>query len=252
MNAYRRGLIISIIVISIIIAGRVLEEQKSYGSDQFVEALNRTTFTIESAEINLFGEYIPKYMTKNEMEIMVKMIGDRIGIKDYNEHLIEDENSITYQLDKEAIAANTHIKMVEKTELVEAGTYIARNYLSVNIKLFDKCHSISYFDNLTSKAFAELDIEPSKTLNIVASCKGKMTDEEAKQIMIEVIKSMNGEVRSIYINDAYLTAYGYSKSMKDYVMSKGEKINMDLAVTYDEENNETFLYAATPVITLDY
>ena len=40
--------------------------------------------------------------------------------------------------------------------------------------------------------------------------------------------------------------------MKDFVVSKGEKVNMDLAVTYNEEENKTYLYAATPVITLEY
>jgi len=252
MKAYRKALIISIIMISVIIVNRMIEEKKSYGSDQLVEALSMTAFTIESAEMNISGEYMPRYMTKDEMRVIAVMIADQLGIKNYEEIFQENENRITYTLEKKATAAYTRIELIEKTDMVDAGTYIARNYLTVTIKLFDKCHSISYFENQVTKLFADLKIVPTKGLNVTATHNGIISDEAAKAVMIDIIKALNGEIRGVYIDDSYQSAYGYTKHMKDFVISKGEKVNMDLAVTYDEEKNKTNLYAATPVITIDY
>lgn len=252
MNAYRRGLIISIIIISTIIVSRVIEEKKSYGSDQLVEALNMTTFTIESAEINMSGEYMPRYMTEDEMRVMAVMIANNLGLENYEGNFQENEERSTFTIEKKAAAAYTRIELIEKTEMVEAGTFLARNYLTVTIKLFDKCHSISYFENQIAKLFSDLKIVPTKGLTVTAIHDGIVSDEDAKAVMVDVIKALNGEIRDIYIDDSYHSAYGYTKYMKDFVISKGEKVNMDLAVTYDEEKNKTNLYAATPVITLEY
>lgn len=252
MNAYRRGLIISIIIISIIIVGRVIQEKKSYGSDQLVEALSMTTFTIESAEVNMSGEYIPRYLTKDEMKVIVEMIANNLGIENFEESYEEKDESATFVIEKKAATAHTRIELFEKTEQVEAGTYIARNYLSVSIKLSDKCQSISYFENLVLKLFEDLNIQPTKGLNVIASQEGIISNDEASALMVDIIQALNGEIRGIYLDDEYHSAYGYSKHMKEFVLSKGEKVNMDLAVTYDEKNNKTNLYAATPVITLEY
>lgn len=252
MNRYRRGLIVVIIVLCTIIIGRIIEDKKIYGSNQLVEALSVTTFKIECAELNLSGEYMPKYMTKDEMKVVVEMVAQYLGIENYEESFEEIEDRVTFTIDKKASAAHTHIQLVEKTEHLDQGTFIARNYLTVNIKLSNQCNSIGYFENQLSKLYEDLEIQPSKGLIVTATQQGIVSEQEAKDVMLDIIQALNGEIREIYMDDEYHSAYGYSKFMKDFVISKGEKVNMDLAVTYNEEENTTYLYAATPVITSEY
>ena len=48
------------------------------------------------------------------------------------------------------------------------------------------------------------------------------------------------------------TIYAYAKGAGSYITIGGSKINMNIAIGYDEEQDATKVYLASPVNSLDY
>lgn len=240
-----------VIVVGIIMVNgfKVSDRQ---GNRKFVQAFSTTTFQIEEAELNIWGEYIPKYMQKVEMAAVVHAMALKLGILDYTATMEETNEKRTYTATKIGADADTRIQLVETIKSLENDTFSAKNYLIVNIALKNKCESVTYFEESLYHYFKELEIMPTTGLTITASKQGQISDIVAQDVMTDLIQALSGEVKSIYLEDELKTAYGYTNILEDYITSGGEKINMDLAVTYNEIEDKTYLYGAIPVITFEY
>jgi len=81
---------------------------------------------------------------------------------------------------------------------------------------------------------------------------GKMELLEMELEAGNLLTSYQGEmVKSLY-GDNFYSFYGYTDKIKNYVVSEGEKINLNLVITYDEEKNATQIIWATPFLNEDF
>ena len=53
-------------------------------------------------------------------------------------------------------------------------------------------------------------------------------------------------------DDSIYTVYGYCGKIEEYVVFGSTKTNINVAITYDEQNNLTRVYMATPIISTEY
>lgn len=81
---------------------------------------------------------------------------------------------------------------------------------------------------------------------------GKLTEEKKKQIVQQILKeSAAYEVRTISTQDWY-SVYGYTAGEEDVVNVNGRRVNLNIAITYDEEKGENHIYVGSPLLSLDY
>ena len=77
---------------------------------------------------------------------------------------------------------------------------------------------------------------------------GKMSLSEKELEAGELLSFYQGEmVKSLYGENFYCF-YGYTDKIKNYVLSEGEKINLNLVITYNEEENVTHIIWACPFL----
>lgn len=76
--------------------------------------------------------------------------------------------------------------------------------------------------------------------------KGKMAMLEMELEAGELLTFYQGEmVKSLYGENFYCF-YAYTNKIENYVIADGEKVNLNLVITYDEENDLTHIIWATP------
>ncbi len=81
---------------------------------------------------------------------------------------------------------------------------------------------------------------------------GKMELLEMELEAGDLLTAYQGEmVKSLY-GDNFYSFYGYSDKIENYIISDNEKINLNLVITYDEENNTTQIIWATPFLNEDF
>jgi uncharacterized protein YqeY len=218
-----------------------------------VNAVNEAAFNIEEVNLNIWGEYMPKYLSQAEMKAITTEIVETIGLNnDYIESFVEEDDRRVYSINKKGAYSNTTIQLIEMIEHIEENTYRANNYILINISLTNKESSIAYYKEIIKKKLEEMNISNTANVTITAKCSQEVTTEESKKIMAGIVKKMNGKIFEQYYTSDIKSVYAYSSNMEDYIITKGEKMNMDIAITYNEIEDTSYLYLAYPIITIDY
>ncbi len=167
-----------------------------------------------------------------------------------------------------------------------------RNYLSVSLNIKGSLESGYYYKNLIEKTMKEICKEENddkansenisendkKSSNTVNGEKAANKDEEVSTSIISqnlymVIKGkIYGEIdkgqenkiakgilksfqaKEIFNgqNDEHMNVYGYTEILSDYVAIGSEKININIAFSYNEKENITYVYVGSPIVNYDY
>ena len=111
------------------------------------------------------------------------------------------------------------------------------------------------FQEDVKKAFMvreDLKKEQNSTINVIGSYNGRLLLSERNEKVDEILDRLKAEVISEYRSEEFFTVYAYSPYIADYKMQKGQAVNLNIALQYDEEKDQTFIYAAVPVLGLEY
>lgn len=167
-----------------------------------------------------------------------------------------------------------------------------RNYLSVSLNIKGSLESGYYYKNLIEKTMKEICKEENddkansenisendkKSSNTVNGEKAANKDEEVSTSIISqnlymVIKGkIYGEIdkgqenkiakgilksfqaKEIFNgqNDEHMNVYGYTEILSDYVAIGSDKININIAFSYNEKENITYVYVGSPIVNYDY
>lgn len=81
---------------------------------------------------------------------------------------------------------------------------------------------------------------------------GKMGLLEKELEAGNLLVAYEGEmVKSLY-GDNFYSFYGYTDKIDNYVIADGEKINLNLVITYNEEKDVTHIIWVTPFLNEDF
>jgi hypothetical protein len=95
-------------------------------------------------------------------------------------------------------------------------------------------------------------VEATTNLYLVSQRKGELDGEEKQVLIDEFLESLDaGLVLSIGSDDGVegtTLVYGYSKSIDEYVWQNDEKVNVNIAITYDETEDVTYIHRGIPFV----
>jgi hypothetical protein len=84
---------------------------------------------------------------------------------------------------------------------------------------------------------------------------GKLSEEKMQTIAQDMFRQMGGvEVMASSETGAggYFLAYGYTRGLTTQKCVNGKKINLNIAMSYDEEENQTRVVMGTPLVNSDF
>lgn len=81
---------------------------------------------------------------------------------------------------------------------------------------------------------------------------GKLTQREQKQAVKQYFHFFGAEKKRENTIEDMENVYGYTDKINDSTIVEGEKINFHIAFAYDEQENNTRIYLATPFLNTDY
>ena len=81
---------------------------------------------------------------------------------------------------------------------------------------------------------------------------GSLSMSQKNIISDKIIESSGGRIVTERRSDSLFTVYAYTDKIDDYVLNGSLKTNLNVAITYDEENDITEVYMATPFMNEDY
>ncbi|WP_033164449.1 YwmB family TATA-box binding protein [Clostridium sp. KNHs205] len=219
-----------------------------------LEAFVGTNTNVSSYELEMYASCGKGILSEEEKNAYIYYIAENIGLK------IEQTPSVTINgeesevvVEKTGKNADTSVKIVtlKQQDTEGAGNY--HNYILIRLKLYDNTESLLSYRKILEKTLKDLGAENIQTtMQLSSKYKGQLGMDSRNQITDDMIRSLGGKEAYAYREESLYTVYAYSGLLKEYVTSMGTKINIHIAIQYDEDTDSTIVYLGTPVINGGY
>lgn len=221
--------------------------------DKMLEAMALADVTSYESEISAYGFYGNGYISDETKKQMLIRLAGKLGVTS-GYAITEDDSSdgavITFQ--KEGTEGDTKIQIVTMKESDEAGNVLYENYLSMEVKLHQKTELSSNISREIEELYLDIGIEPVMNMYVGGISPGRMTEEEMEQEIEDFFDLMHADVVCQEKFDNVYTVYGYSSDLSNYVYQNDEKVNVNIAFSYDETSDETCIHMAVPFVDRSY
>lgn len=217
--------------------------------ENVVSAFRDVVYSDLSASITANGYMGEMPLTESAKYIILEEIAERIGIDRYD--LTSDEQGCTI-LHQASVNGDVAAKIITVQEEAQGEMISQNQYLCITIELNHTIQSADHYREIIENIMEDYQIDTNVTVYLSGSVQGKMTFEECRDLKNTLINEIGGTVRiEKYIDDIY-TVYAYDKSIESYITMGKDKININVTMTYDEVNDRTQIYLATPINNQDY
>jgi hypothetical protein len=222
--------------------------------NNFLEAFVSTNSEVSSSELEMAANYGIGYLSEADRRELILFVAGEMGLQIDQEVVINrEENNCEISIQKNNKNAETLIKIVSVEQENTAGIVEVNHYLLVNLKIYKNLESILSYRDLLKKVFNDLKAtDLQTTIQLTGSYKGKLSLEQMNVIADNMINELEGKIAYANRQEDLFTVYAYSGLLDEYVSSVGTKINIHVAINYDEITDSTNVYLGTPVINGGY
>lgn len=245
----KKGIIILLFLITIInysSAEAIIHKNEEIVIDSFKESKSK----FKSFNVSYNGKISDKFIEFKDLDQISKEITESIEVE-------EDYREVTQESKMNRISIYGQVDGNKNITLVFYSYLDQRDGKSKTTVFIDINESKDYakLEETTrkvSKALEKQKIKAKITSCIVGSYKGKLRSEYKVEIVKNLIKRTKSiEVESLNNND--LISYSlYTKNIDNYIYSGRKKINLNIAINYDEYRDQTNIFIASPIITMGY
>lgn len=217
---------------------------------QITEAFVKTKTEEMQSSLEVVAKYKSGFLSDEEKEQLIHRIGDAIGLVVDDEITVWEENGRDeYYFYKKAKEASTEIKLVSM-EKEEDGVTRINHYIIVRLSILKGIQSIDKFKDALEKELNLMKVEDQQvTLKFEGNRVGDLTTDQKHELAMLLVDELQGEIALEYDEGDIYTVYGYTGMLQEYITSLGNKINIQIAITYNELTNKTKISLATPIMS---
>ena len=214
-------------------------------STAFTDSVDGEEWCELDTYIEGYGKFGVCYLTQEEKERLVENIASALGItSSYGLATVYEEEVNTTVLSNESVNGSVTIKEITQEPQAQ--------YVYVNITVYNNIDCAVSYRELVEGMFDAMGIQGNVNMNLVGSIEGTLNSTEKNELADGLLDRLDAKVVAENRDSDIFTIYAYSKGAGSYITIGGSKINMNIAIGYDEEQNRTKVYLASPVNSLDY
>lgn len=249
-SSIRVRILLALCMILVIAAAtKLISNTFFYSETQITDAFAVTESGCIESRLQLTADYGTGFLTEHDKQALAAYLANILGIRMEGAAAYhEDEVCQMYTYEKEAKQAKTVLKVITLQEDV------ARTYLYVDLIIYeDTGYQVMSYGDMLLEGFQELKVEQVETtLQFTGAYDGKLALSEWNRLANQILEELSGKI--IYENrDPELyTIYAYSSQLPEYLSVDGKKINIQVALRYEEDNDRTVLYLASPILRGDW
>lgn len=227
---------------------KVITENLLYRERNLKEAMAVTSPGSMSSTISFAGRLKDACLTEADQKEIISYAADQLGVILHAEpEAFSDENRSGYVFRKDAKNASTCIKLVGIREQGVERAY----YLIITLWLQeDDGDSLMYYRERIDGIADALAVKEAQTsVQLTGRFFHNMSPAARDRLTDRILKKLGCEVVCENREEPLYTVYAYTKGINEYILSGEDRINVQLAIYYDEIKDETIVCVASPVIT---
>lgn len=245
----KRKFILATLLFLIVFMTGIIMNEYYFRTGEITDAFAASESACLESRLQMTADYGSAFLIEHDKTALIAFLANELGIvMDTEVERSENEECEVYKYVKNAARATTTIMTVTRKEEVDR-TYL---YAEVVLKNDDRYDILEVRDCL-NEAFTKLKVERVETtLQLQGGYDGRLDISEWKKISNSLMKRLRAEICYENRDAEMYTLYGYSHELPEYVSVVGEKINVQVAIKYDEVSDKTVVYLASPLIRGDW
>lgn len=222
------------------VMGRML-----YGNEDILAAFSQTNSEQLESSLMVLAECPKGFDGRQEKEEALQKTAEGIGLvidSEFTETSGEERCELAFE--KKGRYAETSLKAVTMGSGEESA-----DYLLVRLTIYKDTDSIVSYKERVEKLFLKAGYEKIQSrLTFVGSYAGRLSLAEMDKVADRIISSLSGSTAYENRREEEYTIYAYTGKIKEYVVSAGKKINIQIGMEYDGDSDKTKLSVATPIV----
>lgn len=236
-------------VLWIAVFTQIMMNRVFFNSFEIAEAFVKTNTEDKECSLEVVAQHYQEFLSETDKKDILLHIASSIGLNiDSDMEIVREGEKTEYSFHKQAKKAETSIKIISIQE--ESSSDIRmKHYIVVRLKIMESIDSMEKYRKLIEESLDELNIT-EKQVNVLYEgiVKGLMSKADKEELASLLVKDLQGEVAFDYQQGESYTVYAYTGLIDEYIETVGCKINIQIAMTYDELSEKTKIYLASPII----
>lgn len=245
----KRGIMVVLLLVTLInYAGAEVLHKKD---DQLIlETFKKTQSNFKSFNTTFSGEINKEFMSLNSLKKMSKRYINDLNFKESYRETIEESN-----ISKLSIYGQ--VGQCENISLIFYSYKDKTKGENLTTVLVDMNESKDYeiIEEITSKLSKTLELYGIKAENtscIVGLYDGKLESKYKNEIVEQITDFTDSKQVESFVEEELVSYSQYSKHIRDYIYTGNKKMNLNIAIRYDEYRDQTNIFIASPIITRTY
>lgn len=253
-----------VIILSFIIPVLTLAGPKYEEKDILLSLLKDMEGEFLEGDIVINGTLTKEFMDENRLKVLGQDIKNKLGL------LGEEIDPNMMDLDLEGnFYAKEEIFDIGYNQINYYGYENNQNPLTIILSSYDngergetylyinliKREHFFGIDDIIKKVRSIFDLfeQPLEiTTCIIGSFDGKLDEKSINNKGIKALKSVKGKIVEEYKDDYLLSYTAYTPIIEKYLEIGNKKVNLNLAIRYNEYEDKTYIWIGTPIITTGY
>ncbi len=201
------------------------------------------------------GETIQGYAYFGKMEIsdevkeeMLKNLAWKLGIQDgYEFSTGQGDGFSKMTLTKKGKYATTLLRIITIT-----GQETPEQHITVQIDTVADVEKAFSLYHRTKEVFEEIEVDGRVSLEVEMEKAGDVWKTKGKKFAEEIFDLGKAKTVDVIEENEIHTVYGYTSSESAYLTLDGNKVNMQVVMSYDEVGDKTYVKVGLPIVNSSY
>ena len=207
---------------------------------------------VSEETIKGYGYFETMELGDTSRKKMLENLAGKLGITDG--YTITEGSGDGYTkmiLTKRGKHADTILQIVSLLdELDENG--MPEQYISIEINTSETIEKAVKLYHKVKSLYDDIGMQSQVSLEINASKKGDYVSLKGKGIYEDIFRKFKAKKVDEIMENGICTVYGYAGSLKNYLVLNNKKVNLQAALSYDENEDITYIKIGIPIVNSSY
>lgn len=214
------------------------------------QAMSAGVENLTNSSVKAYAFYGNEELSADTKEVMAERLAAKLGITSgYDiEHRQDDENETTV-LTKKGEWADSYIKLITLCSADSYGKDIYENYIMIQLDLKNGACTAAYeYKEKLEALYESLGMDANTNIYVCCQIKGMLTENEMNGQIDEFLDEMDAEQVQRDTFDNVVCVYGYSPNIDEFVYQGENRVNVNIAFSYDSMDDVTYVHRAVPFV----
>lgn len=247
------GKISLIALVWLAVAAQLFINQGIHRRGDVVEAFSSSEVIPVEACVSVYGDFGDMTLTGETKDTMLRNLAKKLGITEGYE--ITASGGDSYQestLTKDGKYGRTVIQIVSMDVKNQDDEPAIQQTVLSDITIYDDLAYAMECKEQIEEIYHEIGMEPNVNICLKGKVAGELSASRRQELTGDILEKLNASVVQEIDNENYYCLYGYTSQFERVIYQNGKKINVNLAITYNEEENMSYLRLAVPYISQSF